>query len=49
MQFNAVVESNEVAVELYRRLGFSIIGTVPESFAHPRLGLVGLHVMHRYL
>jgi hypothetical protein len=49
MQFNAVVESNEVAVELYRRLGFSIIGAVPESFAHPRFGLVGLHVMHRYL
>jgi ribosomal protein S18 acetylase RimI-like enzyme len=44
-----VVESNEVAVELYRRLGFSIIGAVPESFAHPRFGLVGLHVMHRYL
>lgn len=49
MQFNAVVESNEVAVELYRRLGFAVIGTVPESFQHPRLGRVGLHVMHRQL
>lgn len=49
MQFNAVVESNEVAVQLYRRLGFTVIGTVPEAFAHPTLGRVGLHVMHRPL
>lgn len=49
MQFNAVVEANEVAVELYRRLGFAVIGTVPEAFAHPTLGRVGLHVMHRHL
>ena len=49
MQFNAVVEVNEAAVELYRRLGFTVIGTVPEAFAHPTLGRVGLHVMHRPL
>jgi GNAT superfamily N-acetyltransferase len=49
MQFNAVVETNTAAVELYRRLGFAVVGTVPESFAHPTLGRVGLHVMHRPL
>ncbi|MFG2164773.1 GNAT family N-acetyltransferase [Micromonospora chersina] len=49
MQFNAVVETNTAAVDLYRRLGFTVIGTVPESFAHPTLGRVGLHVMHRPL
>ncbi len=49
MQFNAVVESNEVAVRLWRALGFRIIGTVPEAFEHPTLGRVGLHVMHRRL
>ena len=49
MQFNAVVETNTAAVELYRRLGFSVIGTVPESLAHPARGRVGLHVMHRRL
>ena len=27
-------------------LGFTVIGTVPEAFDHPRPGLVGLHVMH---
>lgn len=46
MQFNAVVESNHGAVELYRRLGFHIVGTVPEAFAHPRLGRIGLHIMY---
>ncbi|WP_090452495.1 GNAT family N-acetyltransferase [Dyella sp. OK004] len=46
MQFNAVVESNRSAVELYRRLGFDIVGTVPGAFAHPSLGRVGLHVMY---
>jgi GNAT superfamily N-acetyltransferase len=49
MQFNAVVETNVAAVALWRRLGFSIIGTVPAAFDHPRHGLVGLHVMHRFL
>ncbi|MFF5176375.1 GNAT family N-acetyltransferase [Micromonospora sp. NPDC000089] len=49
MQFNAVAETNTVAVELYRRLGFEVIGTVPEAFAHPTAGRVGLHVMHRFL
>jgi GNAT superfamily N-acetyltransferase len=49
MQFNAVVQSNTVAVELWEALGFRIIGTVPEAFEHPTLGRVGLHVMHRRL
>jgi GNAT superfamily N-acetyltransferase len=49
MQFNAVAESNRSAVELYRRLGFDVIGTVPGAFAHPALGRVGLHIMYRAL
>lgn len=49
MQFNAVVESNQAAVRLWQELGFQIIGTVPEAFAHPTLGRVGLHIMHRRL
>ncbi|MEN3612664.1 GNAT family N-acetyltransferase [Plantactinospora sp. ZYX-F-223] len=46
MQFNAVAESNERAVALYRRHGFAVVGTVPGAFAHPTLGRVGLHVMY---
>ena len=49
MQFNAVVETNTRAVELWRSLGFAVVGTVPEAFDHPVHGLVGLHVMHRVL
>jgi GNAT superfamily N-acetyltransferase len=49
MQFNAVVETNHAAVEIYKRLGFAIIGTVPGAFAHPTLGRVGLHIMYREL
>lgn len=46
MQFNAVVETNEHAVKLYRSLGFEVVGTVPEGFRHPKLGYVGVHIMH---
>lgn len=49
MQFNAVVETNTVAVGLWKKLGFEIVGTVPEAFDHPAHGLVGLHIMHRTL
>jgi L-amino acid N-acyltransferase YncA len=49
MQFNAVVETNVAAVHLWQALGFRIIGTVPEAFAHPTGGRVGLHIMHRFL
>src|SRR4051794_26672010 len=45
IQFNAVVETNTVAVHLWQSLGFSIIGTVPGAFRHPQHGYVGLHVM----
>lgn len=41
MQFNAVVETNTAAVELYRRLGFTVLGTVPGGFRHPEHGYVG--------
>jgi L-amino acid N-acyltransferase YncA len=49
MQFNAVVETNTAAVRLWQQLGFVVIGTVPEAFDSRSHGLVGLHVMHRYL
>jgi L-amino acid N-acyltransferase YncA len=49
MQFNAVAASNTGAVLLYERYGFTIVGTVPGAFDHPRQGRVGLHVMYRTL
>ncbi|WAC58386.1 GNAT family N-acetyltransferase [Brevundimonas sp. SL130] len=49
MQFNAVVETNTIAVALWKSLGFEILATVPEAFDHPAHGLVGLHLMYRRL
>jgi L-amino acid N-acyltransferase YncA len=46
IQFNAVVETNTVAVRLWESLGFRVVGTVPEAFDSRTHGLVGLHVMH---
>jgi L-amino acid N-acyltransferase YncA len=46
MQFNAVVSTNIHAIELYRKLGFVTIGTVPEAFDHATLGRVGLDIMY---
>lgn len=49
MQFNFVVSTNTRAVALWRRCGFTIVGTLPQAFRHPTLGLVDAYVMHRGL
>jgi ribosomal protein S18 acetylase RimI-like enzyme len=49
MQFNYVVSTNAPAVELYKKLGFVIVGTLPKAFRHKQLGLVDAYVMYRFL
>ncbi len=49
MQFNFVVSTNKNAVDLWRKMGFQIIGTSPKSFKHPTLGYVDTYIMHRFL
>ncbi len=49
MQFNFVIASNTVAVSLWQKMGFDIVGQVPEAFLHPRLGYVDVYVMYRKL
>jgi ribosomal protein S18 acetylase RimI-like enzyme len=49
MQFNYVVSTNTVAIRLYEKLGFAIVGTLPKAFRHKELGLVDAHVMYRFL
>lgn len=49
MQFNAVVASNHRAVNLWKSLGFEVIGTIPNAFRHSQLGFTGLHIMYRDL
>lgn len=49
MQFNYVVSTNQVAVNLWKSLGFTVLGTVPQGFNHAKLGLVDALIMHRFL
>ncbi len=50
MQFNFVVSTNTRAIALWKSLGFSIVGTIPQAFAHQGLGRqVDAFVMHRFL
>lgn len=45
IQFNAVVETNTAAINIYESLGFVTLGTAPRAFRHPAQGLVGLRIM----
>ncbi|MCP1726595.1 RimJ/RimL family protein N-acetyltransferase [Natronospira proteinivora] len=49
MQFNSVASSNVVALRLWRKLGFEVIGTAPNAFRHPRLGYIDSHIMYKQL
>jgi ribosomal protein S18 acetylase RimI-like enzyme len=49
MQFNLVVATNERAIRLWQKLGFSVAGTLPRAFHHQRLGFVDALVMYKEL
>ncbi len=49
MQYNLVVSTNLTAIRIWQKNGFEIVGTLPEAFRHPRLGLVDAHVMYKKL
>jgi ribosomal protein S18 acetylase RimI-like enzyme len=49
MQFNFVVATNTGAVRLWQKLGFEIVGTLPQVFQHQKLGFVDAFVMFKYL
>ena len=49
MQFNLVVSTNTGAVELWKKHGFKIVGTIPNSFEHPDKGFVDAYVMYKDL
>ena len=49
MQFNLVVKSNDRAVKLWQKLGFSIVGEIPEAFNHLQYGLTNAYIMWRRL
>jgi RimJ/RimL family protein N-acetyltransferase len=49
MQFNSVVCTNEIAIKLWQKLGFDIIGTIPKAYRHAEQGYVDSHVMYKWL
>jgi ribosomal protein S18 acetylase RimI-like enzyme len=49
MQFNFVVSTNEAAVKLWARLGFTVVGTLPGAFRHRTNGFVDAYVMFQTL
>ena len=49
MQYNLVVSTNTGAVRLWKKLGFDVIGTIPEAFHHPTHGYVDAFVMYKRL
>ena len=49
MQFNLVASTNQRAVRLWKRMGFSVVGTLPGAFRHLRLGYVDALIMFKQL
>lgn len=43
------VAEDEGAVRLWQRMGFDIVGRLPDAFRHPRLGFVDALVMFKRL
>ena len=49
MQYNMVLSQNLPAVNLYKKLGFSIIGTIPNAIRNPNGSYQSGYVMYRAL
>lgn len=47
MQFNLVVKSNTRAVRLWQKMGFEIIGEIPEAFNDINRGLTNAYIMYQ--
>ncbi len=49
MQFNFVASTNEVAINLWKKLGFDVVGCLPKAFNHPKNGFINAFVMYKWL
>jgi ribosomal protein S18 acetylase RimI-like enzyme len=49
MQYNLVVSTNEGAIRLWKKLGFEVIGILPEAFKSRSAGYVDALVMYKVL
>ncbi|XEQ92023.1 hypothetical protein SCACP_08380 [Sporomusa carbonis] len=48
MQYNFVVATNEVAVKLWKKCGFNIVGTLHNAFNHKEKGFVDAYIMYQW-
>ncbi|WP_250464773.1 GNAT family N-acetyltransferase [Microbulbifer litoralis] len=49
MQFNFVASSNEGAINLWKKLGFAVVGRLPKAFDHPAMGYIDALIMYKWL
>lgn len=49
MQFNMVLSQNTTAIKLYQKIGFKIIGTIPQGVRNPDGSYQDGYIMHRNL
>ncbi len=49
MQYNLVVSTNEGAIRLWKKLGFQVIGTLPNAFNSKTSGYVDALIMYKEL
>jgi ribosomal protein S18 acetylase RimI-like enzyme len=49
MQFNFVVKSNTVAVNLWKSVGFEVVGEIPDAIQHSTDGPTNAYIMYRKL
>jgi RimJ/RimL family protein N-acetyltransferase len=49
MQFNLVVSTNNAAVNLWKKLGFDLVGTLPKAFKSQQNGYIDAFVMYKEL
>jgi L-amino acid N-acyltransferase YncA len=49
IQFNMIVSTNIPAVRLWEKMGFEIVGTIPDAFNHSTKGYVDGYIMYRKL
>jgi L-amino acid N-acyltransferase YncA len=49
MQFNMVLSQNLIALKLYQKLGFNIVGTIPNAIRNPDGSYQQGYILHREL
>jgi len=49
IQFNLVVKTNQAAVNLWKSIGFEIVGEIPEAFQHKEFGFVNAYILYQKL